>query len=368
MLAYISDWLFQCFGQSKYHTLVHRTKWPITLFLFAITAFGSVPRICYSDHQLCNQASWIGTLQTTLRATIIVATITLLVEFVLQVILINNISQFLDPRRKRILWEIAILLNLRGMRGNEEKNKGNQEGSKPMCSMLCCKTDIEEQVSKSCASLKFPTWLKSLFYRGHSWETQFQEFLQKIFEGSYEEHHEKSLDKEEYTEISNEEDYEEISKAAWEKLIDDVPSEDCSPLQAKIVKELSRSVWDKLNSGIEGTDDKLSSKNGEHKVPYKHWIGCVINSAMELSEKSPATKIPRSRRVFERELEHIIGANDKENLSYHTLHKFINDLIYRFLDCSRGIIDARRVVRTLSYIFTGLLLIGAVVIYGRLPQ
>jgi hypothetical protein len=93
----------------------------------AIAAFGSIPRICYSDRQLCNEASWIGTLQTTLQATIAVASIVLLVDWVLQVILINDISQFLEPRRKRILWEIAILLNL--------KRKG--ENSNPVHSTSC---------------------------------------------------------------------------------------------------------------------------------------------------------------------------------------------------------------------------------------
>ncbi len=239
LLAYISDWLIQHFWEWKYHILVHCLKWPITLLLLAITAFGSVPRICYSDHQLCNEASWIGILQATLRATIIIATIILIVELVLQMILIKNISQFLVPRRKRILWEIAILLNL-----------------------------IKKEERGKC-----------------------------------------------------------------------VPSTPCP---------------------------KTIDQSNPEVIHYEDWTNIVIDSATEISEKTPATKEQQSK-FFKRELDWILCIHEGEgDINKDTLHNFIKDLIHRFVDCDRGITDAERVVRALRHISVGLSLIGAAVIYGRL--
>jgi len=185
-----------------------------------------------------------------------------------------------------------------------------------------------------------------LFCRECSRKEQFDEFLAEIFE-----------------EGSSEED-EEYSKEAWKKLKADMPSTEgtWSPLEERIAEKLCDSVWKKLNSEKKN-DPKQSNPEVIH---YEDWTNIVIDSATEISEKTPATKEQQSK-FFKRELDWILCIHEGEgDINKDTLHNFIKDLIHRFVDCDRGITDAERVVRALRHISVGLSLIGAAVIYGRL--
>ncbi|EMC99605.1 hypothetical protein BAUCODRAFT_40873, partial [Baudoinia panamericana UAMH 10762] len=75
-------------GIRKYTTVLEALEIPISLFLWSIVSFATIPIICVLDQDRCN-ASWLTTLTTVFKALIIVAAIFLAEKTLVQLVAIN---------------------------------------------------------------------------------------------------------------------------------------------------------------------------------------------------------------------------------------------------------------------------------------
>jgi hypothetical protein len=353
-LARVPHWLCLLCRQEQYCSLMLRLKRSLTFLLLAITAWGSISRICYSDRQLCARANWIRILTTTMRSTIIVAAIFVVEQLVMELILISIVSQFLEPRLKRIVWEIDILLNIAEWEEDSCSSVGpSDDGAAENCSSMGCINSCQAKMSSG--EDRFKDLVKGIFGKALSpGKDRFNDLVKDIFA--------EALD-------------EEYTKEAWEEVNARMPSERRSPLETKITERIFSRVWNRLAPpdmrrivSIEvRIDDNPSKNESQNYIWTETFKARLMEVALRMKKthwrKRPEPMISLNRRVVDIVSDIIDDTND-DKINPDELGSFIKDLIHRFLSCKRALVDAERNVRDLNYILTFFALIGSGVIYG----
>lgn len=95
-------------GIRKYSLVLMALEIPLSLFIWSIVAYGTVPVICVFDQQVCG-TSWVSTLQTALKATIAVTAIFLAEKFFVQLVSINYHRKQYDSKIRHSKRVIHIL-------------------------------------------------------------------------------------------------------------------------------------------------------------------------------------------------------------------------------------------------------------------
>lgn len=95
-------------GIRKYSLILIALEIPLSLFLWSITAWATVPVICSFDEKHCGDG-WLVTLHTVMLATIVVAAIFLVEKFLVQLVSINYHRKQFDAKIRESKRTIHIL-------------------------------------------------------------------------------------------------------------------------------------------------------------------------------------------------------------------------------------------------------------------